>query len=53
MRGILAPPVVAVESKVPVVGNSKLLSDAVENVRDENTAYYLAKLDDLYKQFKN
>lgn len=40
------------KAKVPVVGNSKLLSDADPAVRDENTAYYLAKLDELYKQFK-
>ena len=41
------------KATVPVVGNSKLLSDAAPGVRDENCAYYLAKLDDLYKQFKN
>jgi len=35
-----------------VVGNSKLLSDADPAVRDENSAYYLNKLDDLYNQFK-
>ena len=40
------------KAKLPVVGNSKLLSDAESGVRDENTAYYLAKLDELYKQFK-
>ena len=40
------------KAKVPVVGNSKLLSDADPAIRDENTAYYLAKLDELYKQFK-
>ncbi len=40
------------KAKVPVVGNSKLLSDADPALRDENTAYYLAKLDELYKQFK-
>ena len=40
------------KAKLPVVGNSKLLSDADPASRDENTAYYLAKLDELYKQFK-
>jgi DNA polymerase elongation subunit (family B) len=40
------------KAKLPVVGNSKLLSDADPAVRDENTAYYLARLDELYKQFK-
>ncbi len=40
------------KAKLPIVGNSKLLSDAESGVRDENTAYYLAKLDELYKQFK-
>ena len=40
------------KAKLPVVGNSRLLSDADPGCRDENSAYYLAKLDDLYKQFK-
>jgi hypothetical protein len=33
-----------------VVDNSCLLKDA-PTVRNENTLYYLAKLDDLYKKF--
>ena len=40
------------KAKLPVVGNSKLLEDADENVRDENIAWYLAKLDELYKTFR-
>ena len=40
------------KAKLPVVGNSKLFSDADPAMRDENSAYYLAKLDELYKQFK-
>ena len=40
------------KAKVAVVENSKLFSDADPMTRDENSAYYLAKLDDLYKQFK-
>lgn len=40
------------KAKLPVVGNSKLFSDADPAVRDENSACYLAKLDELYKQFK-
>ena len=44
--------VTGTKAKLPVVGNSRLLSDAAPGQRDENTAYYLAKLDELYKQFK-
>ena len=44
--------VIGNKAKLPVVGNSKLFSDADPAVRDENSAYYLAKLDELYKQFK-
>lgn len=44
--------VTGTKAKLPVVGNSRLLSDADPGQRDENTAYYLAKLDELYKQFK-
>ncbi|MBO5821641.1 MAG: hypothetical protein J6R86_01345, partial [Lentisphaeria bacterium] len=40
------------KAKVAVVENSKLFSDADPAVRDENSAYYLNKLDELYKQFK-
>ncbi|MBQ9088509.1 MAG: hypothetical protein IJY46_06990 [Lentisphaeria bacterium] len=40
------------KAKLPVVGNSRLLSDAEPGMRDENSAYYLNKLDELYKQFK-
>ena len=40
------------KAKAAVVENSKLFSDADPAMRDENSAYYLAKLDDLYKQFK-
>ncbi len=39
------------KAKVPVVGNSRLLSDAPADLRDENTAYYLAKLDALAENF--
>ena len=38
------------KAKLPVVGNSCLLENAPE-VRDENTAYYLAKLDILAETF--
>ena len=44
--------VTGTKAKLPVVGNSKLLSDADPAVRDENSVYYLNKLDDLYNQFK-
>ena len=39
------------KKKVSAVDNSKLLSDAPEK-RDENTAYYLNKLSELYKKFE-
>ncbi|MBR2365336.1 MAG: DNA polymerase II [Lentisphaeria bacterium] len=39
------------KKKVSVVENSKLLSDAKEDVRDENTLYYLDKLEELRKKF--
>ena len=39
------------KAKVPVVGNAKLLSEAAESERCENTAYYLAKLDALAENF--
>ena len=39
------------KAKVSVAGNSKLLEDAVPGVRDENTAYYLAKLEALAAAF--
>ncbi len=38
------------KKNVPVVGNSRLLRDAPE-IRDENVAYYLAKLEDLHDKF--
>ncbi len=38
------------KKKLSVVDNSCLLADA-PNVRDDNTAYYLGKLDDIYKKF--
>ena len=40
------------KAKVAVVENSKLFSDAEPGMRDENSTYYLNKLDELYKQFK-
>ena len=39
------------KKKVSVVENSKLLSDAKEDIRDENTLYYLEKLEELRKKF--
>lgn len=39
------------KKKVSVVENSKLLSEAKEDVRDENTACYLEKLEELRKKF--
>ena len=39
------------KAKVPVVGNSMLLSDADPDERQENTAYYLAKLTALAETF--
>ena len=44
--------VTGTKAKLPVVGNSRLLADADPANRDENTAFYLAKLDELYQQFK-
>ena len=41
--------VVGGKAKVPVVGNSKLLNAVGNGVRDENVAYYTAKLDALYQ----
>lgn len=40
------------KKKVPVVGNSKLLADADEQIRDENVEYYLAKLEELQQKFE-
>ncbi len=42
--------VTGTKKNVSVVDNSCLLKDAPEK-RDENMAYYLAKLDELYKKF--
>ncbi|MCF6175595.1 MAG: ribonuclease H-like domain-containing protein [Victivallaceae bacterium] len=42
--------VIGDKKRVSVVDNSKLLNSAGEN-RDENTAYYIGKLDELYKKF--
>lgn len=42
--------VIGIKKKLPVVGNSCLLSDAPKE-RDENTAYYINKLDEIYKKF--
>ena len=44
--------VIGSKAKVAVVENSKLFSDAEPGMRDENSTYYLNKLDELYKQFK-
>ncbi|MBP5182018.1 MAG: hypothetical protein J6331_03205, partial [Lentisphaeria bacterium] len=43
--------VTGTKKKVSVVENSKLLSDAREEIRDENTAYYLDKLEELRRKF--
>ena len=43
--------VTGTKAKVPVAGNSKLLDSAVPGERDENVAYYLAKLDALAAMF--
>ena len=43
--------VTGTKAKVPVVGNSKLLSDADLSNRDENRAYYIAKLEALCEVF--
>lgn len=42
--------VTGTKKRVSVVENSKLF-DPKSNERDENTAYYLGKLDELYKKF--
>ena len=39
------------KKKVSVVDNAKLLSDAPAEGRDENTAFYLNKLEELYANF--
>lgn len=39
------------KKKVSVVDNSQLLKDATEK-RNENTLYYIQKIDDLYTKFK-
>jgi hypothetical protein len=39
------------KKRVSVVENSKLLKDADPEKRDENTAYYLAKLAELSAKF--
>ncbi|OQA82851.1 MAG: DNA polymerase II [Lentisphaerae bacterium ADurb.Bin242] len=39
------------KKKVAVVENAKLLTDAKENVRDENVEYYLDKLEELKRKF--
>ncbi|WP_419643658.1 DNA polymerase domain-containing protein [Victivallis vadensis] len=41
------------KKKVSAVDNAKLLADAPEGERDENTAYYLNKLDELYRNFES
>jgi DNA polymerase elongation subunit (family B) len=42
------------KKRVSIVENSKLLSDApTDGSRDENTAFYLAKIDELEKKFKD
>ena len=38
------------KANLPVVGNSKLLDDADPANRDENSAWYVAKLDELYRK---
>ncbi len=40
------------KKKVSVVDNAKLLSEAPADARDENVAYYLNKLDELYANFR-
>ena len=44
--------VTGTKAKVPVAGNSVLFENGISAERNENTAYYLAKLDLLYEQFK-
>ena len=45
--------VTGTKAKVTVTGNSKLLPETAPEVRDENTAYYLAKLDALVEMLKS
>lgn len=40
------------KKKVSVVDNARLLSEAPPDRRDENTAYYLGKLEELYQLFQ-
>ncbi len=40
------------KKKVSVVDNAKLLVEAPEGERDDNVAYYLNKLDELYENFQ-
>ena len=40
------------KKKVSVVDNAKLLSEAPAGERDENVAYYLNKLDELYANYR-
>lgn len=44
--------VTGTKAKVPVAGNSVLFESSNLLERNENTAYYIAKLDALYEQFK-
>ena len=43
--------VTGVKKTVSVTDNSKLLSDATDDVRDENIAFYLDKLKQLHGKF--
>ena len=43
--------VTGTKKKVTVVDNSKLVSEAPET-REENSLYYIGKLEDIYKKFK-
>ena len=45
--------VIGEKKKLPVVGNSKLLADNDGSIRDENINYYLGKLADTVKKFKD
>ncbi len=45
--------VTGTKAVLPVVGNSRLLDDASPGTRDENVAYYLAKLEALRKMFQH
>ena len=42
--------VTGTKKSVSVTENSRLLADALPDVRDENTAYYLAKLEQTHKK---